>query len=205
MEEYPSIPREIRAGIQCYVFDKLDGANIRAEWSRKRGFYKFGTRTQMLDETYIHPFLGEAPSLIREKYEEDISKIMKKGRIDRATFFFEFYGENSFAGYHYEEEHTVTLFDVSIHKKGMLNPKEFLKLFGKLDIPNLVYMGNITKPFIEKVRSGKVDGVTFEGVVCKAVPRKGKPPIMFKIKSKAWLDKLKGHCGDDKELYERLM
>lgn len=30
--------------IYIYAFDKLDGSNIRFEWSRKRGFYKFGTR-----------------------------------------------------------------------------------------------------------------------------------------------------------------
>jgi hypothetical protein len=31
MKEYPSISREIHLGLSAYVFDKLDGSNIRAE------------------------------------------------------------------------------------------------------------------------------------------------------------------------------
>jgi len=45
MKSYPSIPGKHTNGIPLTVFDKLDGSNIRAEWSKKRGFYKFGTRT----------------------------------------------------------------------------------------------------------------------------------------------------------------
>lgn len=50
MKYYPSITKEIRHDIYIYAFDKLDGSNIRAEWNSKRGFYKFGTRNQLMDE-----------------------------------------------------------------------------------------------------------------------------------------------------------
>ena len=32
MKEYLSIGRKIRYGEKTYIFDKLDGSNIRAEW-----------------------------------------------------------------------------------------------------------------------------------------------------------------------------
>jgi hypothetical protein len=43
MKTYPSISRDI-VGQPIYAFDKLDGSNIRAEWSKKNGFHKFGSR-----------------------------------------------------------------------------------------------------------------------------------------------------------------
>ena len=46
MKQYPSIPglKELEKlkGRKIYVFDKIDGSNIRAEWNPKKGFYKFG-------------------------------------------------------------------------------------------------------------------------------------------------------------------
>jgi hypothetical protein len=48
--------------------------------------------------------------------------------------------------------------------------------------------------------------MTFEGVVCKAVnDKKTKQPIMFKQKSRAWLDKLHEYCGDNKDLLNALI
>jgi hypothetical protein len=47
--------------------------------------------------------------------------------------------------------------------------------------------------------------MSLEGVVCKgANDKKTNMPIMFKIKSKAWLQRLKEHCKDDEALFERL-
>ena len=86
-----------------------------------------------------------------------------------------------------------------------MDPKEFVKTFGKLDIPAIVYEGKANATLVEKVREGVLDGVTFEGVVCKARdPRKDRPPIMFKIKSRAWLSRLKEHCDGDEDLYRKL-
>jgi hypothetical protein len=159
----------------------------------------------MLDSSYPHPFLGEAPGLVVGKYEEDVSRILVNNKIDRATFFFEFYGTNSFAGYHFEEEHTVTMIDVSVYKKGYLPPKEYLSLFDEIDIAPLLYHGNINEDFASQVRDGTLPGMTFEGVVCKGKhPKKGNSPYMFKVKSQAWYDKLRERCEGDEKLFKEL-
>jgi hypothetical protein len=204
MKTYPKIPGQIRKDMPYYVFDKLDGSNIRAEWSKKRGFHKFGTRKQMMDESYPHPFLGESIPLIQDKYEDDIARILTKNKIERATFFFEFYGETSFAGYHYEEDHTVTLIDANLYKVGFIPPSEYMKLFGDLDIAELLHHGNINQPLIDQIRDGTLPGMTFEGVVCKGKAKKGKRPIMFKIKNQEWYNKLRLRCKGNEELFEEL-
>lgn len=52
MKEYPSIPfwNKGTFGERVYVFEKLDGTQLRIEWSKKQGFYKFGTRGQLINE-----------------------------------------------------------------------------------------------------------------------------------------------------------
>ena len=62
MKSYPTIPRQNRRLNYAYVFDKLDGSNIRAEWNPKKGFYKFGSRTRLLGTD--QEFIAEAQELI---------------------------------------------------------------------------------------------------------------------------------------------
>lgn len=38
-------------GQHCIAFDKLDGSNLRFEWNKKQGWYKFGTRNRMFDRS----------------------------------------------------------------------------------------------------------------------------------------------------------
>lgn len=202
MKTYPSIDATIRGG-QYYVFDKLDGSNIRAEWSKKQQFYKFGTRRRLLDPNE-YPF-GAAVPLIME-LEQMVSDIAKKNRIDRMTLFFEFHGPNSFAGYHHDEdEKRVDLIDVSVYKHGILEPKEFLNVFGKLPHAELLYHGNVNDDLVRQVREGTLPGMTFEGIIAKA-KNKRKPglPQMFKVKNIAWYLALKDLCKDDEELFEKL-
>lgn len=204
MKQCPSIPNQINKSQDFYCFDKLDGSNIRAEWSRKNGFYKFGTRKRMLDDSDDQ--FPDVPSLILEKFGEDLERISRKNNFNRTVYFFEYYGPNSFAGFHCEDDiKTLSLIDLSIYKKVLLLPKEFLNKFGNLDIAKLLYHGKVGSEFITLVRDRKLNGMTFEGVVCKAFNRK-KPglPSMFKIKSQAWYDKLKEKYKDDLETYERL-
>jgi len=202
MKEYPSLKRElIRKPI--YAFDKLDGSQIRAEWDKKKGFWKFGTRRQLLDST--HENFGEAPDLVRAKYERDLSDIFKKEKLQKVVCFFEFSGLSSFAGTHEDENHDVVLFDIKVHKKGLVLPKDFLKMVGHLDIPRVLYQGNANEILAERVRDSELEGMTFEGVVCKAQEYSTPGvPFMFKLKSKAWLNKLRGYCKDDEELFKRL-
>jgi hypothetical protein len=67
MKHYP----EIRYygdywGLPIMAFNKLDGSNLRFEYSQKRGFYKFGTRKQIIDSNSI-PF-GFAVNLFLQKF-----------------------------------------------------------------------------------------------------------------------------------------
>jgi len=213
MKTYPSIESANCANksISIIAFDKLDGSNIRAEWSAKRGFYKFGTRRRMIDHT--DPHLGRAVLLIKAKFEKDLDKVFRRAKpIQRfqkgAVCFFEFFGPRSFAGQHAkDDEHDIVLIDVAPNKAGLIPPREFIKLFGHLHIPEIVYEGRAGKEFIEKVQRGELKGMTFEGVVCKAPNpnrKKTSQPVMFKVKSHAWLERLRTFCADDAKQFERL-
>lgn len=202
MKQYPSIDRP-PSNVPVYAFDKLDGSNIRAEWTRKRGFWKFGTRKRLLGED--DALLGKARTLVLEKYEDDLARIFRAQRWQKAVAFFEYYGPRSFAGNHDpDDEHTVKLFDVAGDKKGLLEPRPFLKLFGDLDHATLLYRGNANQNLIEAVRSGELEGMTFEGVVCKGSYVSPGLPLMFKLKSQAWYDRLKSYCGGDDQMFNNL-
>lgn len=202
MKSYPSIDKKFAKKENYYFFDKLDGSNIRAEWSKKKGFYKFGSRNQLINEE--HELLGESVLLIKA-LEDKFTEIAKKNKIDRFVAFFEYYGENSFAGSHEDEEHKVVLFDVSLYKKGFMPPSDFIKTFdGIIEIPKLLYIGKPTEPFLESIRNGTLEGMTFEGVIGKRL--KGKTTIdYFKVKNLDWINKLKEKCGTNAALFNRLI
>jgi hypothetical protein len=186
MKQYPTIPGGVHRGVPVYVFDKLDGSNVRAEWSRKAGWYKFGRRHGLLDDT--NPILArEARDLMLNSYSDDLAAIFRKQRWDRVIAFFEFWGESSFAGNHEEEPHQVTLIDVSVHRKGILEPRTFLKLFDGLSagLPALLHHGNFTADLQGQVEDGTLEGMTYEGIVAKGKCTRPGRPLMFKRKSRA--------------------
>jgi len=205
VKTYPSISYATESHLPIVAFDKLDGSNIRAEWTSKKGWHKFGTRNRLVDHT--DPLFGRAPKLVTEKYGEQLGKALKDAGYDKAMCFFEFWGPSSFAGMHnLEEQQTVTLFDIAPFNQGILEPERFLKVAGHLDHAQILYQGPCTEDFIQQVRDGTLPGMTFEGVVCKAKnDKKTKMPVMFKQKSRAWLDKLGTYCGDNRELYNALI
>lgn len=204
MKQYPSIPKGHLAGKHTYLFDKYDGSNIRGEWSRKhKKFVKFGSRTQLIDESAL--ILGESIPLLREKYEKDLTDRLSKNRVEKAICFFEFYGPNSFAGTHDpKDKKEVKLLDISLHPKGIITPKEFLKLTEGMDVAELLYEGVITQEIIQSIENGTLKGMTFEGVIGKCNSGSPGMPDMFKIKNKAWLAKLKDYCKGDEQLFEKL-
>jgi hypothetical protein len=202
LEIYPSIPTSILK-TPMVAFDKLDGSNIRAEWTRKSGFNKFGTRKRLLDPN--EAILGEAVELFHDKYADSLEEIFRKKKLEKATAFLEFVGDNSFAGHHEEEEHELVLFDLHVHKMGFLTGKEFLKWFSRLDIPRVLHEGPVNEQFVKKVRESTLDGMTFEGVVCKGGYDNRHRPIMFKVKSYAWLDAVKSLYGHDAKLLEAVI
>jgi hypothetical protein len=204
VKSYPSISYATECRVPIVAFDKLDGSNVRAEWTAKKGWAKFGTRTRLVDSTDV--VFGKVPQHVTEKYGDSLGAALKDAGYDRAMCFFEFWGPKSFAGMHNpKEEQTVTLLDVAPFTQGILEPERFLKYFGHLDHARVLYEGEVTEDFVESVRAGTLAGMTFEGVVCKGKnDKKTKAPIMFKQKSRAWLDKLREHCGDNDVLFKAL-
>lgn len=195
MTPYPSIPSWTRApGLSCYVFDKIDGSHIRAEVNRKGLITKYGKRDSLLDDQT--PFLREAEKLIPEKYGTTLAKVVRDNRWEKATFFFEFCGPTSFAGWHVAEPHDVTLIDAEVHGRGFLEPREFVKVFKGVETARLLHVGNFTKEIADAVSEGRLEGMTFEGVVCKGLPTF---PGKFKWKNVAWLEKLRPRCKDEAE------
>lgn len=205
MKQYPTIPKIPEKGpTKFWVFDKLDGSNIRAEWSKKRGFCKFGTRKRLLGTD--QGLLALAQSIIESK-ETHFREIFKPAKIERTVCFFEFWGERSFAGNHFAgDTFRTTLIDVSVYKKGMMTPDKFLKLFddSPVDSAPLLHVGPITEDLKKQVREGTFPGMTDEGVVCKAKPSKRfNKPIMFKLKSQSWIDRVKTNF--DKSRWDDLL
>lgn len=201
MREYLSIlgpsgaPHE-----QCIAFYKYDGSNLRWEWRPKKGWSKFGTRRQLFDET--HEIFKPAIEIFQRKYAEPLEKVIKDTKEYRnaeyATAFTEFLGPKSFAGWHeLEEPKDLILFDIQIYKKGIIGPREFLKRFGHLEIPRVVYEGVLNESFKESVRNslqgdGQMD--LNEGVICKG--GHGHELWMRKIKTMDYLKRLKEKFGE---------
>jgi hypothetical protein len=191
MKSYPSIPgstgQSFRA-FEAHVFDKIDGSCLRFEWSAKRGFYKFGTRTRLFDGT--DPDFGSAVDIFIDQFADPLSVFAKKARWKGCTAYAEFHGPNSFAGLHDPEDvKQLTLIDMDIYKQGLMDPRDFVEL--GLIVPIARYFGCIkwTRGFVAEIREGGGDIVpTFEGVVGKA--KTGRKRIMAKAKTQAWVDKV---------------
>ncbi len=200
MKEYPSISRlnSSHIGRSCLAFVKYDGSNLRWEWSKKRGWYKFGTRHHLFDKSdadfgvAIDLFMNMAPQI------EEVIKENFPG-VQQITAFTEFYGPSSFAGHHIRGEgKTLRLFDICPYKKGILGPREFLKYFGKYPFsPGVIYDGPLTQEFVDGVRSGKYPVV--EGVVCKG--GEGHHLWMVKIKTDSYRKKLVDSFGPHWQKY----
>ena len=204
MKSYPSIPGKI-VDTDIYAFDKLDGSNIRAEWTRKSGsFVKFGSRKRLLGEDQGK--IAASQEMISDLFLEELNAIFRDQRYEKVIAFFEFHGPNSFAGHHPDPvgEMKPTLIDVAPYKKGIIPPKEFVKWFSHLDVPELLYRGKANEEFIRSVRRRELEGMTYEGVVCKTQHKIGRPHKMFKIKSAAWLLELKDYCDGNEHLYNML-
>lgn len=204
MKAYPSIETKIDYTRKYHIFDKLDGSNIRAEWSKKSGFYKFGSRTQLLNED--QKTLWPARNAILENFSEQLSSRFSKLKAESAIAFFEWVGPESFAGNHGDvSQNRPVLIDIAIYKKGMLPPDKFLEVADGLETPTLIQTGRIDVSLFHAVRDRTLEGMTFEGVVGKGeFSQKLGHAMMFKIKSNDWLNKLKTFCNGDEALYSRL-
>lgn len=216
MIEYPSIAFSSKAPRKKMVaFDKLDGSNFRAKWSPKKGFHVFGTRTQLIDEST--EFWGDMVKVFKARYAETLDQLFretykprKRQRpVKEIAIFGEYFGPNSFAGQHHEDDlendlMDIVFFDVLIGKRErkFLLPYDFLDLLSdRVPVPEIVYEGNLTDEFIRAVKASQE---LTEGVICKGLERSGAyrgNVWMCKIKTDAYIEKLKAYFHSDWEKY----
>lgn len=201
MISYPSIPsyKSAPTGLPCYAFYKYDGSNLRWEWSPKQGWHKFGTRTRLMDlsDTQFGPAIPLFLETLAPYCEEIIIKNFGK-KIQRAVIFTEYFGPHSFAGWHDPDDtKELRIIDMCVFKKGFLTPKEFIEMFKYCpNVAELVYRGNLNQTLIDEVQNGSINGRSLEeGIVCKA------DTWTAKVKTKAWLERLKDKFKDDWEKY----
>jgi len=239
MKEYLSIPgadaHSAPKGMSCIAFKKYDGSNLRFEWDRKKGWHMFGTRRRLFDRS--DPEYGCAIDIFLNKYASGIEAVIKKEKhfrgVREVICFGEFFGPYSFGGQHdpahpaldprwtagdhlanpggpgSNDPKDVVVFDVNVHKKGLMTPREFVNTFSHLPVAEVVYEGNMNPSFIKDVREGTRTGPGWiltaplvEGVVCKGLT--GKPPHgiwMTKIKTYAYLAELKKRFDKDWSQY----
>lgn len=213
MKHYISIPRfkddKSLLGEEVFAFNKLDGQNMCVKYiPKKQEFQSFGSRRMIIDES--SEVLGDAvsffkssdiPVVLSEIVNENRGKHLEFNGIDEITFYFEWWGDNSFAGVHQPgDKMHLSLIDVFEKKKGLIEPKTYLKLFGGyncLEIPELILCDKLTNKFIESIEENDWTEMCSgyptvkEGVV---ITRSTRLPGQFlpkcKVKTKWWLDKL---------------
>jgi hypothetical protein len=209
VKEYPAIPQSIGTAFRelpyAYVFDKIDGSNLRFEWSKKKGWHKFGTRSRRFDQSDWQ--FGRAIPIFQKILAEPLAKIFAAQRWDQCVVFAEHWGPSSFAGIHHEpitnkpldpdEAMRLDLIDIAPYKQGILGPAEFVRLCGDLPSAKLLGRFNWTRGFVDRVWNGDLEGVTLEGVVGKTGHGKTHDLVMAKAKTKAWIDKVKARYAPE--------
>lgn len=220
MKHYDSIPcikdDGTLNGDMVWGYNKLDGQNFCATYNvRKDKWGPFGSRTVTVDENSEQ--FGKTVSYFLNKGYTDILAIKVKQNsgkkeifngVDEVTFYFEWYGENSFAGKHQEgDDMHLALIDVFIKKKGYIEPKEFERIFRKtsIEIPELIYTGPLNTEIIEKIQNNDwtQENCEFpnvkEGVVFKrSTLLKGQRRPSVKVKTNWWLNKLHSDYPENK-------
>lgn len=197
MQQYPSIDGSSKAplGKPCIAFYKYDGSNLRFEWSPKQGWHKFGTKKQLFDAS--EPVFGKAIPIFMDGMGEEIVRRVKdlERGIQRITVFTEYFGPNSFAGKHDENDQMeLRLIDAFLFKRGFMAPRTFVKTFGDLPYAaQIVYEGNLNRKFIDDVRTGQYP--VWEGVVAKGAD------WMVKVKTNAYFQKINEVFGTEYRLY----
>ena len=174
---------------------------------KTKQFGPFGSRNRTVDENDEQ--FGEVVKWFKDSdYETELTRAVDLNRgkrgvfngVDEITFFFEWYGENSFAGRHQEgDEMRLALTDVFMHKRGYIEPRYFDSLFRDkgIELPDLIYYGILNSDIINMIMENDwtQEGCKFpnvkEGVVFKRttlLPGQRRPSV--KVKTKWWLNKL---------------
>jgi RNA ligase len=195
---YPKIPENSdKFHGKCIAFEKYDGTNLHWKWNRQDGWYVFGTRRTQFPLNRVgiaefskeHSELADAPHIFNDSLRDKLSMYFPQHHMFSGfniTLFTEFYGPNSFAGGHVEEEHQLVIIDVMQNNK-LLAPETFHEFFHEFGSAQVVYTGKYSGQFAEDVRKGKYDineGVVVKGVVDGEV-------FMTKVKTNDYLKRLR--------------
>jgi len=215
MKAYWEVPGPSKAPhAPCLAFSKLDGSNLRFEWSKKNSWHKFGTRHELFDATSKQ--WGSAIHVFNETYADDLARVFRDRKeyreVERTVVFCEYFGPSSFAGCHnFDElrrgEGRLVLFDISIYKKGFVLPKDFVEHFGHLTIAEVVYEGNFSTQFIQDVKEGKYpvnEGVVAKGVTPGKRANSNQGLWMAKVKTNQWFQELRKKSVQSPEFLEAL-
>jgi len=167
MIQYPSIPgsKFAEPGREVYAFRKYDGSNLRFEYTKKKGWCKFGSRKRTFD--HRDQQFGEVIDLFHDCYAEELTeRIQPYIPSTRVVVFMEYLGDNSFAGSHFDEPKRLVLFDVHVKKKGLISPTEFMHNFSTLEFSQeLIWKGVLTVDQIHEFQNTESLG---EGVILKS-------------------------------------
>lgn len=203
-------------GEMIWAFNKLDGQNFGVKYNpRTKKFGPYCSRKRLVDASDDQ--FGECVKFFENScYREELARIVKENSgkkqlftgAEEITFYFEWYGEHSFAGVHDpNDEMHLALIDVFIKKKGYIEPDPFIELFGnndKIETPFTVYHGPLDQNFIRSVKEClDYDEPLFpgvkEGVVCRRTTQlKGQRMPKVKIKTNWWINELHKRYTPDK-------
>ena len=195
-------------GEEVWAFNKLDGQNFGVKYNaRTKEFTDFTSRKCNVDEN--HEQFGGAVKYFKTNYEQVLKDIVKENSgkkglfngVDEIMFFFEWYGERSFAGFHQDgDELKLSLIDIFLKKKGYIEPKPYYDIFCNRDdisTPELIYKGKLTQEFINSINANDwtEEGCEYpnvkEGVVIRrSTLMKGQRMPKVKTKTKWWLTEL---------------
>lgn len=227
MKEYNSIPRffddQTLHGEQVVAFNKLDGQNFRVKFNtkgtNKNQFTLFGSRHTLVDEDTEG--FGNAVKFFKKNYEDVLRQIIicnsgKKGifkGVEELTLFFEWYGDNSFAGFHQPDDKMhLAMTDMFLKKKGYIEPNDFIDIFCedyRIETPDVIYIGKLDMDFVNSIVNNDwtQEGCKYpnvkEGVVIKrSTLMKGQKLPMCKVKTNWWINKL--HANFSEEECKRL-
>jgi hypothetical protein len=203
---YPKIPDTLNCPLkQCIAFEKIDGTNLHFVWTPQDSFHSFGTRRDrypyndagFAQFSQAHPGLdGIKAAFVAVEQALDAYLLDNPNYATAADseviIFAELIGKRSFAGsHHVEDEKKLIIFDVQVGG-AMLPPEQFIRDFAAFPLPKVVFQGKFTGQLFKDVRDDKFkvnEGVVVKGVVNGQV-------YMAKIKTEAYLQKLKEKFGD---------
>ena len=222
MKEYNSIPRffddQTLHGEQVVAFNKLDGQNFRVKFNtkgvNKNKFTLFGSRHTLVDEETEG--FGNAVKFFKKNYEDVLREIIinnssKKGifkSVEELTLFFEWYGDNSFAGFHQPDDKMhLAMTDMFLKKKGYIEPNDFIDIFCedyRIETPDVIYIGKLDMDFVNSIINNDwtQEGCQYpnvkEGVVIKrSTLMKGQRLPMCKVKTNWWITKLHANFSEE--------